>query len=87
VKEAAISTLHSLVSADPDHFAALRASPQAREQLEEVAAAYGSTWFSSKPALKGLLTQLAAADEEEEAATAAAAVPIAGEAPEMVEIP
>jgi hypothetical protein len=90
VKEAAISALHSLIVTDPDHFAALRAVPQAREQLEEVAAEYGSAWFSSRPALKGLLSQLATADEEEEAAATAAAdaaVPIAGEAPEMVELP
>lgn len=86
VKEAAISTLHTLTSSSPAHFKALRATPNARDQLESVAAAYGNSWFSSRAALNGLLGQLKAADQEDDAA-AAAAVPIAGDAPEMVDLP
>jgi hypothetical protein len=81
VKEAAISTLHSLCSSSPAHFAALRALPNAAEQLSVVASTYGGSWFASKAALSALNAQLAAAAEADEAAAAA---PIAGEVPELI---
>ncbi|KAF6253942.1 armadillo-type protein [Scenedesmus sp. NREL 46B-D3] len=83
VKEAAISMLHGLCSSSPAHFAALRALPNAAEQLSNVASSYGGSWFTSKAALSALNAQLAAAAEADEAAAAAAA-PIAGEVPELV---
>lgn len=87
LKEASVCTLHSLVTAHPSHFQALRALPGSQEALAGVAAAYGPAWYSSKAALAGLNARLAAAAAADAAAASAAAAPIAGEVEELVEVP
>lgn len=84
-KEAALSALHTLSSASPLSFQALRSLPGAADTLSGVASAYGNGWYSSKAALSGLNARLAAAEAAEVAAAAAA--PIAGELEELVEVP
>eukprot|EP00775_Hariotina_reticulata_P003700 gene3700-3962_t len=91
VKETAICTLHNLTSSTSSQFEELRSLPAAHHQLALVEKLYDGSWYSSRPALSAMLSRLAAVDAAEAVAAAEAeaeaAAPIAGEAPELVELP